>query len=282
MLRSLRSLFITGVALLDLAAALKGCPVEPHPVILVEETPIVLSTLVCSDTALTFGSITINVTSAPTLLVTSFNAITTSTLHDGSNTVTSFTGPWVTLTGGWWTGSGASTLTLPPGQGGGTGTKIIFAGSATGSFTGSFTTIAGGQWTGAGVTTMTLPPSGSSTGTKTIFTPPPTDTSTSAVSASNKESGAASTGIGGGPSTGGGSVSSLGASGAISTDTGGSSSGGSGSDYSVSASTSAGSGSYHGNTGAVSTGTGTGSESSTESSGFMSTVMLVQVLQLED
>lgn len=83
MLRSLRSLFNTGVALLDLAAALKGCPVEPHPVILVEETPIVLSTLVCSDTALTFGSITIDVTSAPTLLITSFNAITTSTLHDG-------------------------------------------------------------------------------------------------------------------------------------------------------------------------------------------------------
>jgi hypothetical protein len=93
MLHSLRSLFITGVALLDLAAALKDYLVEPHPVILVEETPIVLSTLVCYDTALTFGTITINVTSAPTLLVTSFDAITTSTLHAGR-----YDDSWSTLT----------------------------------------------------------------------------------------------------------------------------------------------------------------------------------------
>lgn len=82
-----RWLPIAGISLsLDLAfasPALRDCPEDLQPVVMVEQTPIYLSTLVCADTALTFGATTINVTAAPTLLFTSFDATVTSTITPG-------------------------------------------------------------------------------------------------------------------------------------------------------------------------------------------------------
>lgn len=68
--------------LLDLASASpapRDCQEDLPPVVIIDRTPIFISTLVCSDTALTFGTTRINVTSAPTLLVTSFDVVATST-----------------------------------------------------------------------------------------------------------------------------------------------------------------------------------------------------------
>jgi hypothetical protein len=73
----LLDLVYSSPALVDRAGDLK------EPVVVVKQTPFFLSTLVCSNTALTFGDTTINVTAVPTLLVTSFNAVATSTVTPG-------------------------------------------------------------------------------------------------------------------------------------------------------------------------------------------------------
>ncbi|TPX13362.1 uncharacterized protein E0L32_006335 [Thyridium curvatum] len=149
------------------------CPdaVIIQPVVVVDQSPVLVNGFFPHDTSLLINGIAVPITNAPislsTVITGSSSSAATLTSGAGLSAAT-----YTTLTGYFNgpAGSEPKTITFPPSQPGGTGTVIVES-PAPSAFNGPYTTVTGG-YDGSVTRSLTLPPAGTDTiGTVIVETP---------------------------------------------------------------------------------------------------------------